>query len=112
MKKTIINTTVLATIATLAFAPLASAHHPSEDVNPNYEMVDENISDMHIEIIDAMLEDGDLMSSTNRGSDAVDSPMMADGVGANDSETATQSATQVTIAPGQGTSSATRGSRR
>jgi hypothetical protein len=112
MKKTILSSTILAAITALTFAPLASAHHPSEDMNPNFDFVDEQVSDMHIEIIDAMLEDGDLMSSTSRGSDAVTSPTMAEGVGANSSETATQSATQITTAPGNGASSAARGSAR
>ena len=112
MNKTLINTAILAATASLAMSGQAWAHHPSEDMNPNFEFVDEQVSDMHIEIIDAMLEDGDLMSSTARGMDAVDSPAMASGDGANASQDSTQSASQVLVAPGPGSSTAARGGSR
>jgi len=111
MKKRVLNSTILAAIATLTFSPFVAAHHPSEDVNPNFDLVDSRISDMHNEVIDAMYEDGDLMATTARGTDAVSSPTMSTGVGANATETATQSATQVTSAPGRGTGSASRSGR-
>lgn len=33
----------------------------SEDVNPNFDFVDDQISDMHEEVIDTLLEDDELM---------------------------------------------------
>ena len=64
MNKTLHKTAMLAAVATFIMAGPTWAHHPSEEMNPNYDFVDEQISDMHNEIIDAMLEDGDMMSSS------------------------------------------------
>ncbi len=70
MRKKVLKTTMLAAITSLGISNLAWGHHPSEDMNPNYDIVDDQVSDMHNEAIDAMLEDGDLMSSTAQGMDA------------------------------------------
>ena len=67
MKKTIFNNALLAAIVSLTFSSMASAHHMSEDVNPNFDFVDEQISDMHIEVVDELLEDGDVMGSIASG---------------------------------------------
>ena len=53
MKKSLVATAVLMTFASAS----AFAHHPSADVNPNYDRVDENISDMHNTVIDARIDD-------------------------------------------------------
>ena len=53
MKKTLLTSTLLMTFASAS----AFAHHPSADVNPNYDSVDENISDMHNTVIDARIEE-------------------------------------------------------
>jgi hypothetical protein len=112
MKKTLLKTTMIAAIATLGLNGQAWAHHPSEDTNPNFDTVDDLVSDMHNEVIDPMLEDGDLMSSTARGMDATSSPSMASGDGAIASQASTQAATQMTSAPGRGDTSAARSSGR
>ena len=112
MNKTLLKTTMIAAIATLGMNGQAWAHHPSADMNPNYETVDDLVSDMHNEVIDDMMETSDLLSSTARGMDATSSPSMASGDGANTMQAATQSTTQVDVAPGRGASSVTRGSSR
>lgn len=112
MKKTLLKTTMIAAIATLGMNGQAWAHHPSADTNPNYEMVDDQVSDMHNEVIDAMLEDSDMLSSTARGMDATSSPSMASGDGATSMQAATQSAAQVDVAPGRGAASTARGNSR
>ena len=116
MKKTILKTTVLAAIASLAMSGYTWAHHPSEEMNPNYDTIDENISDIHNTVMDAMLEDAEddsLMASTSQGMDGGE-PTMADGVGANASQSSAQAAaqtdSQVVSAPGAGSNNATRGS--
>ena len=73
MKKTLLTTTMMSAIVSLMMSGQVAAHHPSEDVNPNFDIVDENISDSHNEVIDARLEDAeddDMMASTSRGMDA------------------------------------------
>ena len=80
-------------------------------MNPNYDIVDSQISDMHNEAIDAMAEDADLMSSTARGMDAT-SMTRASGDGANASQAAARSSVQVDVAPGRGSQTAARGSGR
>lgn len=113
MKNTILKTTALAAIASLTMSGYVWAHHPSEDMNPNFETVDENISDIHNTVIDAMMEDGDLMASTSQGMDGGE-PTMAEGDGANASQSSEQAAaqtdSQVVSAPGAGSNSANRGS--
>ena len=108
MNKTLLKTTMIAAIASLSMGGQVWAHHPSEDMNPNFDLVDEQVSDMHIEIIDEMLEDGDLMSSTARGMDSTMSPNMAEGGGAS----TFQSGGQVSVVSGRGSASAARGSAR
>ena len=61
MKKTIFNKAVVAAIVSLTFTSMASAHHMSIDVNPNYDFVDDQISDMHIEVVDSLIEDDEMM---------------------------------------------------
>jgi hypothetical protein len=113
MKKHVMKTTMIAAIASLGISSQAWAHHPSEDMNPNYDFVDGQVSDMHNEVIDAMLEDADLMSSTARGMDATTmTASMAAGDGANASQAAAQASAQVDTAPGRGSASAARGSGR
>ena len=114
MKKSLLTTTMMSAItsAFLLMSGQAVAHHPSADVNPNYESVDENIGDMHNTVIDARIaesEDDDLMSSTARGADSVDSPTMGGGDGANMDQTSNQS---VDMAPGNGSTSTRGNSRR
>ncbi|MEJ2321460.1 MAG: hypothetical protein P8Z31_03685 [Gammaproteobacteria bacterium] len=55
MKKTLLTTTMIAAVAALGLNGQAWAHHPSEDTNPNFETVDDLVSDMHNEVIDDML---------------------------------------------------------
>jgi hypothetical protein len=114
MNMTVLKTTMIAAIASLGISSQAWAHHPSEEMNPNFDQVDEQVSDMHNEVIDAMMaEDADLMSSTARGMDATTmTTSMASGDGANASRAATSSSAQVTTAPGRGASTAARGSGR
>jgi hypothetical protein len=113
MKKQVLKTTMLAAIASIGISSQTWAHHPSEEMNPNFEMVDDQVSDMHNEVIDAMLEDADLMSSTARGMDATTmTASMAAGDGANASQAAAQASAQVDTAPGLGSASAARGSGR
>jgi hypothetical protein len=119
MKKTVFNSAILAAIAALTFTPLASAHHMASDNMPDdqYDFVDDQISDMHNEIIDAMNEDDDLMMNVARSTDAVPSNMaMGDGANAIDTETQsmTRSDAQTVVAPGRGmgTAAQTSGSRR
>jgi hypothetical protein len=64
MIKTLVKTAILAAAASLAMSGQSWAHHPSADMNPNYDFVDGQVSDTHNEVIDAMLEDGDLMRSS------------------------------------------------
>ena len=78
MKKTIFTNSLLAALCSLSMSGYVFAHHPSEDMNPNFDFVDEQVSDMHNEIIDAMLEDDSLMGSTSRSSGASD-PTVASG---------------------------------
>ena len=110
MKKHVLKTTMIAAIASLGINSQAWAHHPSEDMNPNYEMVDDQVSDMHNEVIDAMLEDSDLMSSTARGMDATSmTTSMASGDSASGSMAATRGAAQTVTATGGGAVNAARG---
>ncbi|MGD8588080.1 MAG: hypothetical protein PVG22_04540 [Chromatiales bacterium] len=39
----------------------------SEDVNPNYDFVDDQVSDMHNDVVDALLEDGEVMGGIASG---------------------------------------------
>jgi hypothetical protein len=113
MNMTVLKTTMIAAIASLGISSQAWAHHPSADMNPNYEIVDSQISDMHNEVIDAMMEDADLMSSTARGMDATSmTASRASGDGANASQAAARSSVQVDVAPGRGSQTAARGSGR
>ena len=85
MKKTLVTTTMMSAIASLMISGQVAAHHPSADVNPNFDTVDANISEAHNDAIDAMLadaEDDDMMSSTTRGADASGSQDRAGGSGA------------------------------
>lgn len=106
MKKTLLKTVMLSAIASLAMSGSVLAHHPSEDNNPNFDVVDANISDMHNTVIDAMMEDSDLMASTNQGMDG--GPSMAAGDGANANETSTESGGQVDVAPGNSAGNASQ----
>jgi hypothetical protein len=108
---TVLRTAMIAAIASLGISSQAGAHHPSADMNPNYEVVDGQISDMHNEAIDSMLEDSDLMSSTARGMDATSmTTSMASGDSADASMATTRGASQTVSAPGPGSASAARGS--
>lgn len=106
MKKQVLKTTIFAAIASLGVSSLAWAHHPSEDMNPNYEMVDGQVSDMHNEAIDAMLEDDDLMSSTAQGMDATS---MVSGDSSNASMATTRGVAQTVTPSGPGSASVARG---
>jgi hypothetical protein len=64
MNKTLLKTALFAIVTSFAMSGQTWAHHPSEDMNPNFDFVDGQISEMHIEIIDEMLEDGDSMISS------------------------------------------------
>lgn len=66
MNKALLKTAVFATITSFAVTGQTWAHHPSEDVNPNYDFVDEQISDMHDEAIDERMEDGDSFMNSLR----------------------------------------------
>ena len=110
MKKTIINSAILATIATLAFSPFVMAHDMGSEDNPNFDYVDDQISDMHTDIIEELTEDGDLMGIVYQGSGA-EEPTTAMGDGANEVTTTTQSGTQVLDAPGRGATSTARSGR-
>jgi len=104
---TLLKTTMIAAIASLGISNQSWAHHPSEDMNPNYDVVDEQVSDMHNEAIDSMLEDDDLMSSTARGMDATS---MGSGDSLDASTATTSGAAQTVTASGPGTASTARGS--
>jgi hypothetical protein len=67
MKKTILKTIFLTTVASLAMSGYVMAHHPSEENNPNFDEVDANINDMHNLMIDDLMADNDFMSATTRG---------------------------------------------
>jgi hypothetical protein len=110
---TLLKTTMIAAIASLGISSQAWAHHPSEDMNPNYDVVDEQISDMHNEVIDDMMtEDADLMSSTARGMDATSmTASTASGDSIDASMATTSGAAQTVSAPGPGIASAVRGNR-
>lgn len=100
MKNTILKTTMLAAIASLAMSGYAWAHHPAADMvdEETYATIEENISDNHIEIIDDMLEDAEddsLMSSTSEGMDGGEATT-AEGVGANASQTSNMGAVPTT----------------
>jgi hypothetical protein len=101
MKKTIFNNAMLAAIVSLTFTSMASAHHMSSDVNPNYDFVDEQISDMHTEVIDAMVEDGELMGGMMSSMGAESSTMGMGGSVDTGSMTAPATA-QVVSVPGSG----------
>ena len=60
----------MAMVATSVFA-----HHPSEDVNPNFDIVDEQISDMH----DEMLPDE--MGANTAAGDSINAEAMQASVG-------------------------------
>lgn len=83
MKKTILKSAILAAVASLTFAPYVSAHHPALAMAAEYEeetgeefpgalLAEENISDQHNDVIDAMLEEGDndFMATTAQGTDS------------------------------------------
>ena len=111
MKKTLFNSAILAAIATLTFAPFVSAHDMGSDYNPNFDFVDDQISENHTEIIEELTEDGDLMGIVYKGTGAGE-PTTAMGDGANDVETTAQSMAQTDsqsiTAVGRGTTSTTR----
>lgn len=69
MNKTLLKSALFAAIASFAVTGPVLAHHPSEDTNPNFDFVDEQVSDMHNEIIDEMLQDDDSMMSSTRNTD-------------------------------------------
>jgi hypothetical protein len=100
MKKTVYSSAILAAIVSLTFTSMASAHHMSEDVNPNFDFVDDQISDMHIEVIDTMLEDGELMGGMADSTGA--EPAMT---GTGSSDMAGSATTQVVSMTGTGSSS-------
>lgn len=105
---------MLAAIASLVMSGYVSAHHPSEDMNPNFDTIDENISDMHIIVVDGLLEDAeddDLMASTAQGSDAIEAPNSASGDGANSSQVS-NAATTPDSAPGMSSATQSRGGRQ
>ncbi|MEN8179947.1 MAG: hypothetical protein ABFS39_15205 [Pseudomonadota bacterium] len=81
MKKTIMKTTMLAAIASLTMSGYALAHHPLLDFNPDlYDQIDAVLSEtnsLHNEIMDARLEDDDMMTSTSRSMDANEDPTTA-----------------------------------
>ena len=112
MNKHVLKTTMLAAIASLGISSQVWAHHPSEEMNPNFEMVDEQVSDMHNEAIDAMIEDGDLMSSTARGMDATSmTTSMASGDSTDAGMAAARGTAETVTATGGGAVNATtRGS--
>ena len=107
-----IKSAILAAVASLTFAPYVSAHHPSADVNPNYDEVDDQISDQHNIIIGAMLEEDDsLMASTLRGTDNADEARAAAGDGANASQATNQSAVPTDTATGMSRAAQTKAGR-
>jgi hypothetical protein len=101
MKKTIFNNAMLAAIVSLTFTSMASAHHMSEDVNPNYDFVDDQISDMHTEVVDTLLEDGELMGGMASNMGAVE-PMMGMGGSVDTSDMGSAVTAQVVSVPGSG----------
>jgi hypothetical protein len=117
MKKTVFHSAILAAIVSLTFTPLASAHDMGSDDNPNFDFVDDQVSENHDAIIADLTEDGDLMGITYQGSGAEESTT-AMGDGANSVETTAQSAAQTDVqsvtAVGRGLTSSVRtaGSRR
>ena len=108
MKKTIFNNAIIVAIVSLTFTSMASAHHMSEDVNPNYDFVDDQISDMHVEVVDTLLEDGELMGGMSSNMGAVE-PMMGSEIGMGSSDMATTVTAQVVSVPGSGMGSASMG---
>ena len=80
MKKTVMNRAILVAIAALTFSPLASAHHPLsvlddyiEQLDGLFERIDENISDMHNEIV-GDVEDYEFMGNLTLSSGAEPTP--------------------------------------
>lgn len=73
MKKQLLTTAFVMTFASTA----VFAHHPSADVNPNYDSVDENISDMH----NTVIEDDDMGSAAMDDVSAVTDDAVASGAG-------------------------------
>jgi len=106
MKKTVFNNAMLAAIVSLTFTSMASAHHMSEDVNPNYDFVDEQISDMHTEVIDTLLEDEELMGGI--AGDMGAEPTMT-GMGGGSADMAGPATAQVVSVPGSGVGSGSGG---
>ena len=100
MKKTILKITMLASIASLAMSGSVLAHHPSLEVVPESVLDLQNVSENHDEIVTSLMEDNDLMASTARGMDAVDSPNTTMGDGATSSQTTNQSESPTDTAPG------------
>ena len=111
MKKTIFNNAMLAAIVSLTFTSMVSAHHMSEDLNPNYDFVDEQISDNHTEVIDTLLEDDELMGGMASSMGAETTTM---GMGTDSTDMAAPVTAQVVSVPGSGMGSAsgTGSSRR
>ena len=107
MKKTICNNAIMVAIVSLTFTSMASAHHMSEDVNPNYDFVDDQISDMHIEVVDTLLEDGELMGGMADNMGAVEPTL---GMGSGSTDMAAPLTAQVVSVPGS--ASGTGSSRR
>ena len=110
MKKTIFSNAIMVAIVSLTFTSMASAHHMSIDVNPNYDFVDDQISDMHIEIVDTLIEDGEIMGGMASDMGAV-TPMLGMGTGA-DTDTSTMGSsatTQVVSVSGSSMGSASGG---
>ena len=101
MKKTIFNNAILAAIVSLTFTSMASAHHMSEDVNPNYDFVDDQISDNHEEVIDTLLEDDELMGGMMSDMGA-ESSMMGMGGSVDTSDMGATLTSQVISVPGSG----------
>ena len=101
MKKTVFNNTILAAIVSLTFTSMASAHHMSEDVNPNFDFVDDQISDMHNEVVDTLLEDGELMGGMESNMGAVE-PMMGLGGSVDTTDIGSSVTAQVVSVPGSG----------
>jgi hypothetical protein len=101
MKKTVFNNAMLAAIVSLTFTSMASAHHMSEDVNPNYDFVDEQISDTHNDVVDALLEDEEMMGGIASDMGAEPSTMGM-GSGIDSSDMTAPVTAQVVSIPGTG----------
>ncbi|MDJ0807709.1 MAG: hypothetical protein QNJ78_12860 [Gammaproteobacteria bacterium] len=98
MKQTLHKILAMTAIASLAMSGYAFAHHPSEDMNPNFDTITDTISDNHMTVIDGMMEDDSLMANTSQGMDGGEANTAA-GDGANANQTSNVGAAP-TAAPG------------